>query len=206
LFGISAPIGTPWPKFSSAHFPEFDNIYAYDLDKAKRLLTEAGYAKGVQFTIETPNNFPELGQFAEILKASLAQIGSSLNIQPMDPAQWYPILTKGTFSATFSFAGGTQWFPTRLALSRIFAVSDNSVWPNGTPPKEYVDGLNKADSSFDPRVQTAAMKQAVTSYMEQMWAAPIAFRYTLFGLQKYISGFDHGVYDQIRLREISTKK
>jgi peptide/nickel transport system substrate-binding protein len=206
LFGISEPIGTPWPKFSIAHFPEFDNLYAYDLERAKRLLTEAGYAKGIQFTIETPSNFPELGQFAEILKASLAQIGSTLTIQPMDPAQWYPILTKGTFSATFSFAGGTQWFPTRIALSRLFAVSDNSVWPNGIPPKAYVDGMNRADSSFDPQALKAAMKQAVTAYMEQMWAAPVAFRFTLFGLQKYVSGFDHGVYDQIRLRDVTARK
>jgi hypothetical protein len=43
------------------------------------------------------------------------------------------------------------------------------------------------------------MKQAVTTYMDEMWAAPVAFRYTLFGLQPSVEGFGYGVYDQLRL-------
>jgi peptide/nickel transport system substrate-binding protein len=203
LFGISDPIGTPWPEYSPGYFPELNQMYSYDLDRAKQLLTDAGYPGGIEFSLPTPNNFPELGQFAQILKASLAKIGSTLTIQPMDPAQWYPVLSNGTYTATFSFAGGTQWFPTRLALSGAFKTSGNTNWPNGIPPQGYVEGLTKADTSFDPKVQRAAMKEAATTFMEQIWAVPIAFRYTLFGLQKHVKGFAHGAYDQPRLIDVS---
>jgi len=203
LFGVSEPIGSPWPNYSLGYFPEFDHMYGYNLDRAKQLLTQAGYPNGIQFTIQTPNNFPELGQFAEVLKASLASIGSTLTIQPMDPAQWYPILIGGKFSATFSFAGGTQWFPTRLTLSGAFSTSGNTNWPNGVPPQPYHDGIAKTDASYDPKVQRAAMKEAATSFMEQMWAVPIAFRYTLYGYKKSVKGFAHGIYDQPRLAGVS---
>ena len=38
LFGIGAPIMTPFPDFSPAYFPEHNELYPFDLDKAKALL------------------------------------------------------------------------------------------------------------------------------------------------------------------------
>lgn len=206
LFGISEPIATPWPSFSPGHFSEFDTKYQYNLDEAKKLRAQAGMASGFQVTIPTANSFPEFAQFGEILKASLAQIGVTVNIQQMDAAQWVPILLKGDYGAIFSFAGGTQWFPTRLTLSNNFSVTGNTVWPNGIPPKAYVDGLNKTDASFDPAAQQSAMKQAITAFMDEMWIALIAFRYTLFAMQKQVQGLGFGVYDQLRLHDATITK
>jgi peptide/nickel transport system substrate-binding protein len=206
LFGISEPISTPYPKFSSAYSDEHEKLYPFDLDKAKALLTAAGYPNGITFSIATTGTFPEFGQFAEILKANLAKIGSTVNIEPMDIAQWVPVLLEAKFGAIFSFAGGTQWFPTRITLSNNFSTENNVVWPNGKPPAEYVAGITKADTTFDAAAQKAAMKQAVDSLMDQMWAAPIAFRYTLFAQAKTIGGFDYGTYDQPRLRNVISSK
>jgi peptide/nickel transport system substrate-binding protein len=206
LFGVSDPIKGPWPKFSFAYFPEFDTMYDYDLEEAKKMLADAGYADGLEFTIPTANNFPELAQFAEVLKASCAQIGVTVNIETMDGPQWYPILIDGTYEAIFSFAGGTQWYPTRITLSNNFSISGNSVFPDGNPPKDWVDGISKADASFDPAEQKAGMYQAAKAFMEEMWCAPVAFRYTLFGLQKGVEGFGFGVYDQARLYNVSVTK
>ena len=117
LFGVSNPIGTPYPEFSFAHFPEFEDLYPYDLERSKQLLTEAGYPDGIEFTIATTFTFPEFTQFAEILQANLAQIGTTVHIEPMDIAQWVPVLLESRYGAIFSFAGGTQWYPTRITLS-----------------------------------------------------------------------------------------
>ncbi len=206
LFGVSDPIGTPFPKFSPAYFEEYDKLYPFDLDKTKALLTAAGYPNGITFSIATTNTFPEFSQFSEILKANLAKIGSTVNIEPMDIAQWVPVLLEGKFGAIFSFAGGTGWFPTRISLSNNFSTEKNIVWPDGKPPADYVAGMTKTDTTFDPAAQKAAMKQAVGSLMEEMWAAPIAFRYTLFAQAKTLAGFDRGIYDQPRLRDVTTSK
>lgn len=203
LFGVSEPIGTPYPTFSIASFPEYDDLYPFDLDKAKQLLTDAGYPDGIEFTISTTGTFPEFTQFAEILKANLSKIGSTVNIEPLDITPWVDVLLSAKFGAIFSFAGGTQWFPTRITLSNNFSTTNNVVWPDGNPPKDYVDGITKADTTFDVEEQKAGMKQAVASLMDEMWAAPIAFRYTLFATQKAVTGLDRGVYDQLRLREVT---
>ena len=202
LFGVSDPIVTPFPPSSPAYFEEQTTRYPFDLDKAKALLTEAGHADGITFTIPAPSGFPEFGQFAQILQANLAEIGSTVNIEPMDNAQWYPILTEGTYEATFSFAGGSQLYPTRIAGSNNFAPSDNPVWPNGQPPEAYAQALRAADATFDPAKQKEALKRMADAFLDEAWNLPIAFRYTLFGYTKAITGLDWGVYDQIRLDRV----
>jgi peptide/nickel transport system substrate-binding protein len=206
LYGISDPISIPWPEFSLAYSPDFEGMYPYDLEKARQLLVDAGYPDGFEFSIAVTNTFPEFSQFAEVFKASLAEIGCTVNIEPMDIAQWVPVLIEAKYGAIFSFAGGTQWFPTRITLSANFAINENPVWPDGIPPAAYAEGISRTDASFDVEEQKAGMNQAVTSFMEEMWVAPIAFRYSLFAQQPNVEGFSYGVYDQPRLYRAVAKK
>ncbi len=203
LFGIGAPIMTPFPDYSPAYFPEHNERYPFDLDKAKALLAEAGQADGFSFSIPAPSGFPEFGKFAEILQADLAKIGVEATIEPMDSAQWYPILIDGTYEATFSFAGGTQLYPTRISLSSNFPGTGNVAWPDGKAPEAYAEGLADADSTFDPAMQKSALKTMADSFMDEAWNLPISFRTTLFAFSPEITGLDGGVYDQLRLDQVS---
>jgi peptide/nickel transport system substrate-binding protein len=203
LFGVGAPIMTPFPEFSPAYFPEHNEMYPYDLDRARELLEEAGVSDGISFTIPAPSGFPEFGRFAEILQADLAEIGCEVNIEPMDSAQWYPILLEGTYEATFSFAGGTQLYPTRISLSSNFPGTGNVAWPDGDAPQEYAEGLADADATFDPDEQQAALRKMADSFMEEVWNLPISFRVTLFGTSQDVEGLEHGVYDQLRLHNVT---
>lgn len=203
LYGLVQPIGTPFASFSPAYFSEFNDPYPFDLAKAKALLAQAGHANGVSFTIPAPNNFPELGQFAQILQADLAKIGCTVKINPMDPAQWYPILDGGTYQGNFSFAGGTQMYPTLIAGSGNFAPAHNTVWPNGTPPAAYAQGLLAANATLDPTAQKTALRQMVTSMVDECWVVPIAFRQTFFAVKKQVQGFSFGIFNQPRMAGVS---
>jgi peptide/nickel transport system substrate-binding protein len=202
LFGIGAPIMTPFPDYSPAYFPEHNEMYPYDLDRAKALLDEAGQGE-FSFSIPAPSGFPEFGRFAEILQADLAKLGVTVTIEPMDSAQWYPILIDGTYEATFSFAGGTQLYPTRISLSGNFPGTGNVAWPDGEAPTAYAEGLAEADATFDPEEQQAALKKMADSFMDEAWNLPISFRTTLFAFSNAITGLDGGVYDQLRLDQVA---
>jgi peptide/nickel transport system substrate-binding protein len=203
LFGVGAPIMTPFPDYSPAYFPEHNELYPYDLEKAKALLEEAGQGEGFSFSIPAPSGFPEFGKFAEILQADLATIGVEVSIEPMDSAQWYPILIDGTYEATFSFAGGTQLYPTRISLSGNFPGKGNVAWPDGNAPEAYAEGLAEADATFNPDEQRVALKKMADSFMDEAWNLPISFRTTLFAFSNAITGLDGGVYDQLRLDQVT---
>jgi len=41
------------------------------------------------------------------------------------------------------------------------------------------------------------------SFMDEAWNLPISFRTTLFAFSKAITGLDGGVYDQLRLDQVT---
>ena len=81
---MTGPIPTyrkPWALPASAR-PEFDP------KKAKRLLTEAGYANGfeTELIVGTPGDNVKS---AQVVKDQLAKVGIQVNLKPMEMAQYY---------------------------------------------------------------------------------------------------------------------
>lgn len=87
LKGIVPPLSLPWDKNSPAYEAAKENFYAFDLDKAKSLLDEAGVAAAEMDFLPSPNN-PEFNLIAQILQADLAKIGIKLNIVRLEQAAW----------------------------------------------------------------------------------------------------------------------
>lgn len=77
--------------------------YPYDLEKAKALLAEAGYADG--FTMDlwampvARPYMPEAMKVAEVIQASLAEIGVTANIQSVDWATYLDQAKNGEYDA-----------------------------------------------------------------------------------------------------------
>ena len=60
--------------------------FAFDPEKAKKLLAEAGYPDGFTVSMDTRNNFPTL-DMAQAIQSSFAQGGVKVDILPMDGKQ-----------------------------------------------------------------------------------------------------------------------
>ena len=54
--GLSFPTGIITPPGVLGNTPELDQQYGFDLDKAKSLMAEAGYADGFEVQLDCPNN------------------------------------------------------------------------------------------------------------------------------------------------------
>lgn len=87
MFGLGTPIGTHFAPHHPAYMADLINTYPYDLDKAKALLTEAGFPDGFKATIKLPPpSYARRG--GEIVAAQLRKIGIELEIIPVEWAQW----------------------------------------------------------------------------------------------------------------------
>lgn len=62
-------------------------VYDYDLEKAKALLAEAGYADGFECSVYVASD--ARSRAAQVLQASLSQIGITLKIEQMDSGVFY---------------------------------------------------------------------------------------------------------------------
>lgn len=126
------PRALPWAKSSPAFDAEKNKAYAFDLDKAKSLLTQSGLTD-LQFDISwaLAGYAAEYEQLATIIQGDLAKIGVKTNLRPTDP----PTFTQQGFGNNPPFNGMrlsagafTQLSEagSEFALSRTFGYASNA--------------------------------------------------------------------------------
>ena len=75
------------PKLSS-YFKDCSSMYPYDVEKAKQLLSEAGYPNGFDLTITVPSNYAFHVQSTEVMVEQLKKIGVNAKINPVEWNTW----------------------------------------------------------------------------------------------------------------------
>ncbi|MBN1562209.1 MAG: ABC transporter substrate-binding protein [Anaerolineae bacterium] len=97
FFGLCEPTqgptgsGTPW------YFPYAP--YDRDLDKARELLVEAGYAGGFKMEIMTAIGFDETLRGAQVVQQQLAEVGIEVVIDNIEFGEWLDREAAGEFDA-----------------------------------------------------------------------------------------------------------
>jgi peptide/nickel transport system substrate-binding protein len=111
--------------------PELEGFYELDLDKAKDLLAEAGYADGFTFTLLYQSANPTEANLVQAIAAQLQEIGVTMELKAVpDFGAWVNDFVSGQYSATI-FGGvglpqylNAQFFWTPQAIMNPYQVSD----------------------------------------------------------------------------------
>jgi peptide/nickel transport system substrate-binding protein len=98
--GFGTAIGSHFTPNTSAYV-DTTAVMPYDVDRAKALLAEAGFADGLSITIKAPQ-MAYAQRSAQMLQAMLAEIGVTLTIETTEfPAKWVAdVLTKADYEMT----------------------------------------------------------------------------------------------------------
>ena len=87
--GAGVEIGSAmYPSFGKYFMPELNDVYNQDVEKAKALLTEAGYPNGFEFTITVPSNYKQHVDTAQVIAEELKAVGVTANIQEIEWNSW----------------------------------------------------------------------------------------------------------------------
>ena len=76
------------PVMSYFYNDELEDVYTYDVEKAKELLAEAGYENGFDITITVPSNYQKHVDTAQVIAQQLKQINVNATIEPVEWGQW----------------------------------------------------------------------------------------------------------------------
>jgi peptide/nickel transport system substrate-binding protein len=101
LLGLSRPIALPWTPSSPAYESEKANFFAFDPDKARALLSQAGVGRFAMEYLISPN-FPELSDFGQMYQADLATIGVTMTIKQADSAAFFDAINNRTYSGMYA--------------------------------------------------------------------------------------------------------
>lgn len=135
---------------------------ARDVDKAKALMAQAGYADGFSAELKVSSSRGGWQDAAVIVSQNLADIGINVTVTPVDEGQHFSSITSGNYQLFFT-GGGAQ---AQATLSQM--LSPNGFWVTATgwtPPSEANDVLSQSASSLDANARRAAFSRA-----QQIWA------------------------------------
>jgi peptide/nickel transport system substrate-binding protein len=87
-FGLGTSSAQPFPPTSPAFNPSLNDEYKHDANKAKQLLSDAGYKPGA-LTIELDGITGQFNALAELLQQQLQAVGIKLKINLQTVSQFY---------------------------------------------------------------------------------------------------------------------
>lgn len=158
--GQGSPSQQIFNPLSAAYVEANDNRYPYDVEKAKALLAEAGYASG--FDLVLPDMGDDITQ--PYVNQQLQDIGVNVIWEKVAPENIVPELLGGKYAAaSFGSSSGHPW----RDISKLVAPS--AAWnPLGSETPELNDLLEKVRYTTD--AEQAEAYRAVNDYVtENAW-------------------------------------
>lgn len=171
MFGYGTPIGTHFAPHNPAYV-DLTAQSAYDPDKAKALLAEAGFPDGFETTLHLPPpSYARRG--GEIIAAQLAQVGIKAEITNVEWAQWLETVFRGK---NFGLTIVSHTEPMDIGIyarPEYYFQYDN---------KAFQDLMTELNSATDPAKRTEMLQTAqriiaddhVNGYLFQLAALSVA--------------------------------
>lgn len=162
--------------------------FAYDPEKAKSLLAEAGYPDGYDLRITVNTKYPTSLTIATAVQAQMAEAGIRVEIEQVDSAAWTDMKKSGGVTCGI----GNWYVDYNDPDSMLYPVSDGRVdlnsifWHNDEFKQLMIDGVQTEDTA--ERQEIYAHADHILTHEE--FAVAMIYNETMFYLKKpYVKDF-----------------
>jgi len=160
--------------------------YAYDPERAKQLLSEAGFPSGFEATLDAPTGrYLNDKAVAEAIVGQLNKVGLNITLNLPE----YPALVQKIVGHTSQFyLIGSVEPATEIAFPRAFKTG--GAFHQGYNNPEVVDLIDRGNRSLDRQARTEIFKQVNQKVQQD---APWIFLYAqqdTYGLRTRLQGFE----------------
>ena len=177
------------PAFNG--FPKHLKRYPYNLDEAKALMKEAGYADGFSMTIECPNNrYVNDEKICTAVAGMLGKIGIKAKVFAMPKSQYFTRLADPKIQNEMYYLGLSPGNVDASGLLQELVHSRSGPWGtwnagNVADPKldEFIE---KAINEGDKAKRDAYLKSAQDIIHDQVYFIPIHQQALSWGVKKSI--------------------
>jgi peptide/nickel transport system substrate-binding protein len=185
--GYGFPNTEPWPPGYVAYDAKMSNLYPYNPAKAKQLLAAAGFPNGFTVTMGEALISPQ-DAMAQIVQQQLAQVGITVNLEPVSAADFATVNYVQRKYAIFTDGFSGRESPL-LAVAVLFGPQGN-LNAGRQYPQKLADAVNKAAATPVADPNYPALIKAVTDVAVQ--TQPTVFVYNIeipASMAKNVRGF-----------------
>ena len=164
--GAGVATGTSmYPAFTKYFVAELAEVYQQNLDKAKQLLTEAGYPGGFEMTITVPSNYTQHVDTGLVLAQQLSAVGITANVEEVAWETWVSDVYKGrNYQTTVSGIAASDMTAREMLVRYTTDHSKNFI---NFSDEEFDDAVARAMATMDMDEQVTLYKRAQEILNEQ---------------------------------------
>jgi peptide/nickel transport system substrate-binding protein len=201
LAGLSQP-ATQLPAPFFRGFNEELTRPAHDPEKARALLTEAGFPNGFDITLHcTQDRYVMDRDLCLAVAQQLSKIDVRVNLVAQPHAVHFRDIRQQLFN--FALMG---WNETTFDSARFLGefLRTGGVWNGGGVSDPKLDAmLAEADSITDQDARAAKLRLANAYVAEQVLAIPLHYPLDIYGVSNRVEGFVPNVKKVLTLRDLS---
>jgi len=193
---MKSAVASNTPGYTDAGY-----VYDTNLDKAKELLTEAGYPDGFAFDLTLGSGFQDWEDDAVIIQAELAKIGVTMNIEKVARAQFLEMQKEKNLTAFISkwtsFVNDPGYH-----LGFLLSSEGSSNYINYSNPevdKLWEEAGKEADQSKRNELYAKAQELITT---DSPWSYLYEYN-RIVGMNNKVSGYIYYPDEVIRFNTIS---
>ncbi|MGI9549005.1 MAG: ABC transporter substrate-binding protein [Bdellovibrionales bacterium] len=167
---------------------------SYNIQKAKKLLKEAGYEKGFDIDLWTlpvsrPYN-PNGKKMGELMQSDLKKVGIRVKLKTYDWSTYISKAIKGEHALIQSgwiadMGDPSNFLYVLLSCKSVSSGSNLSRWCD----KNYDQVVNKAIESFDKKRKIKLYKKAQVIFNQQMPFVPLVNSYSFTAMSPRVKGY-----------------
>lgn len=161
----------------------------YDLEKAKALMAEAGYADGFSITMMAPNNrYVNDDKIAQAVASMLSKINITVDLQTMPKAQYWPAFDER--AADMMMIGWHADTEDSANFHQFLTACPNSENGNG----QYNSGnycspkadalMDASNTEIDPEARAKLLQEMETIVYDEAGFIPLHFQNLAWGARK----------------------
>ena len=189
--GLSAPTGTMIAPQVHGWTEELHKRVPYDLDRARALLKEAGYADSLQFTLDCPNNrYINDEAICQAVVGMWAKIGVKASLNAMPRATYFPKVQSGDTSA-YLFGWGVPTYDAMYTLQSLIRTKGEGADGSYNLGNYYNPELDKLIDGIKNEIDTtkrdAAIHQVLKTHAAEFGHIPLHDQVIPWAMRKNVN-------------------
>lgn len=187
--GLGTPIGSSmFPAFGKYYMPELNDVYKTDIEKAKKLLAEAGYPDGFSFTVKVPSNYTPHIDTAQVIAEQLKAINVEAKIELIEWDSWLSDVYAGrNYQATVVGVDASSLTAGALLMRFKSDAGNNFINFNS---EAYDVAFSNAIEATDDDMQTAFYKECLKILTDEAANVYIQDLAELVAINKKYAGYE----------------
>lgn len=153
-----------WACGPDSWFYSAQTPYSYDVEKAKALLAQAGYADGLTLTMQCISREPD-NTVMQVLQSQLEQVGITLELESMERTKWVSIWTTEHTGQLGLAKMTVPRVDPYVQLNTNMGSSSANNYSN-YKGERFNELLNSLSSIYDTDQQKAVLAEAQEVYLE----------------------------------------